>query len=184
MKTYSSVSFLKQSSDETLVELYQQNANPQIIGILFNRHYSTVKQICLRYLKDESTSDDAAMDIFEQLVNQLKRHQIKSFKSWITCVARNFCLKSFRNKKYFQEIDKVAEVLTESPSDHSNNEEKIIALDQAIRKLKPQQQQCIELFFFQKLSYREISNLVKCDIKKVKSHIQNGKLRLKTILAA
>lgn len=53
------------------------------------------------------------------------------------------------------------------------------ALEIAIEELKEEQRACIKLFYIERKSYHEISRLLKKDVKKVKSAIQNGKRNLK-----
>lgn len=180
MKT---VCLLENQSDEALIQFYQKTENIEVLGILFQRYSQEIKKLCLKYLKEEASSEDALMDIFELLADKLKTNQVKSFKSWIFCVTRNFCFKRYRNKTYFQPVESISECLCSE--DETPGQLPIQALGQAINRLKFQQRICIELFYFQKLSYAEIAEQVKIDIKKVKSHIQNGKLQLrKMILAA
>ena len=52
-------------------------------------------------------------------------------------------------------------------------------LKACMEKLKKEQKTCIELFYYKKLCYKEISEKVKMPMMKVKSHIQNGKRNLK-----
>ena len=52
----------------------------------------------------------------------------------------------------------------------------------AVNLLSEDQKICIQLFYYDKLSYQEISNQTGLDLNMVKSHIQNGKKRLKTIM--
>ncbi len=52
-------------------------------------------------------------------------------------------------------------------------------LKECLEKLRDHQRACIELFYFKELCYREISDNLSIDIKKVKSYIQNGKRNLK-----
>ncbi|MEM6380209.1 MAG: sigma-70 family RNA polymerase sigma factor [Bacteroidota bacterium] len=180
MKT---ICLLENQSDEALIQFYQKTEDLEVLGILFQRYSQEIKKLCLKYLKEEASSEDALMDIFELLADKLKTNQVNSFKSWIFCVTRNFCFKRFRNKTYFQPVDCISESLCSE--DEVPRQLPIQALGQAINRLKVQQRICIELFYFQKLSYAEIAEQVKFDIKKVKSHIQNGKLQLrKMILAA
>ena len=49
-------------------------------------------------------------------------------------------------------------------------------------KLKSEQKQCIELFYYQKLCYQEIAEQLKMEENKVKSFLQNGKRNLKICL--
>lgn len=179
MKT---VSLLESQSDEALIQFYQKSEDLEVLGILFQRYAHEIKKLCLKYLKEEASSEDALMDIFELLAEKLKTNQVKTFKSWIFCVTRNFCFKRFRSKTYFQPVDSIGDCLCEEQE--PPRQLPIQALGQAINQLKFQQRICIELFYFQKLSYAEIAEQVKYDIKKVKSHIQNGKLQLKKMILA
>ena len=57
-----------------------------------------------------------------------------------------------------------------------------VDFDRLLSQLNQAQKQCIELFYFEKKSYKEIAELNGFDLKQVKSHIQNGKKRLKKII--
>jgi RNA polymerase sigma-70 factor (ECF subfamily) len=61
-----------------------------------------------------------------------------------------------------------------------------LSLEQALRecidKLKDEQKECIELFYYRKMCYREISGILGMEDKKVKSFLQNGKRNLKICL--
>ena len=52
----------------------------------------------------------------------------------------------------------------------------------AVDTLVGDQKTCIQLFYYNKLSYQEISSQTGLELNMVKSHIQNGKKRLKNIL--
>jgi RNA polymerase sigma-70 factor (ECF subfamily) len=52
----------------------------------------------------------------------------------------------------------------------------------ALKQLSPEQQQCISMFYLEKKSYVEISDLTGFTLMQVKSNIQNGKRNLKLIL--
>ena len=56
------------------------------------------------------------------------------------------------------------------------------ALKECIAKLKKEQKECIELFYFKEKSYQEIALSLRMDEKKVKSYLQNGKRNLKICL--
>jgi RNA polymerase sigma-70 factor (ECF subfamily) len=55
-------------------------------------------------------------------------------------------------------------------------------LTAALEQLKQEQKICIELFYLQKLSYKEIEEKTGYNFQQVKSYIQNGKRNLKIIL--
>ena len=58
-------------------------------------------------------------------------------------------------------------------------EDQLNTLEEEIETLKDEQKSCIKLFYLEQKSYQEISDILKMDIKKVKSSIQNGKRNLK-----
>jgi RNA polymerase sigma-70 factor (ECF subfamily) len=176
---------LNQRSDEELVNYFQNHQSKEVLAILFQRHQNFIYQTCLRYLHDQAASEDALMDIFVQLDQKLSRYQIKEFKSWLFFVSRNHCYKICRNKQHLQPIDGMQEMIADhSGTDYDPESPTPIQLHKAINRLKEQQRTCIELFFFQGYSYAEIAEQVKIDIKRVKSHIQNGKLRLRKLITA
>ena len=55
-------------------------------------------------------------------------------------------------------------------------------LEKAIARLKPDQRNSIELFYLKNMSYDIIAKETKQSLKQIKSHIQNGKRKLKIIL--
>jgi len=66
---------------------------------------------------------------------------------------------------------------------HLNNESVLDrdmeALKKCIGELKSEQKECITLFYLEEKCYQEIAEELNFDLKKVKSHIQNGKRNLK-----
>ena len=51
-------------------------------------------------------------------------------------------------------------------------------LQEALDSLKPQQRECIQLFYLKEKSYKKVVEVTGYDINKVKSYIQNGKRNL------
>jgi RNA polymerase sigma-70 factor (ECF subfamily) len=62
------------------------------------------------------------------------------------------------------------------------NEERIELLHLALAQLKPEQQQCVRMFYIDDRSYQHISDQTGFEVKKVKSYIQNGKRNLQLIM--
>jgi DNA-directed RNA polymerase specialized sigma24 family protein len=55
-------------------------------------------------------------------------------------------------------------------------------LEEGIKTLNHEQQECISLFYLQDKSYVEVAEITGYDLNKVKSYIQNGKRNLKIYL--
>lgn len=171
-----------QLSDEDLVLHFQDGGANEIIGEIYKRYGHLVMGTCMKYLKNANDAEDMTMSIFERLPDKLKDHTIERFKSWLYMVTKNECLMLLRKKgRVTTEITKELE----AQEDLHLVEEKEIQytlLEAAIQELKEEQRSCIELFYLEKRSYQEITSMLKLDVKKVKSAIQNGKRNLKLIL--
>ena len=171
-----------QLSDEDLVLHFQDGGATEIIGEIYKRYGHLVMGTCMKYLKNANDAEDMTMSIFERLPEKLKDHTIERFKSWLYMVTKNECLMLLRKKgRVTTEITKELE----AQEDLHLVEEKEIQytlLEAAIQELKEEQRSCIELFYLEKRSYQEITSMLKLDVKKVKSAIQNGKRNLKLIL--
>ncbi len=176
-----------QKSDEELVKLYQQEGDLEVLGNLYQRYTGLVFGVCLKYLKNEADSQDAVMQIFEKLIESLKKHEVSNFKSWLHVLTKNHCLMWLRSQKNrhmndIQEInlDNNVEFRYELHPNHSNDLEKDLnKLRIAINELPEGQKQCIEQFYLDQKCYKDIVEATGFDLKKVKSYIQNGRRNLK-----
>lgn len=184
-----SIKQIKELSDADLLEEYKGNNNKNALGVLFERYTHLVYAISMKYLKNEEDSRDAAMQIFEKLFDDIKKHEVANFKGWLGMVTRNHCLMQLRSakgrvhrdSKEFEDIDGGV-VQLEVPlhlNDEESKEDQLIRLEYCITQLKDEQKECIELFYIQQKCYQEITESTNYDLKKVKSYIQNGKRNLK-----
>ncbi|HKK66862.1 MAG TPA: sigma factor-like helix-turn-helix DNA-binding protein, partial [Bacteroidales bacterium] len=63
--------------------------------------------------------------------------------------------------------------------DKKQAEQEAELLKEALSELKPEQKECVELFYYQDKSYVEIVSITGHSLKKVKSYLQNGKRNLR-----
>lgn len=183
---------LNSLSDEELIANYKNDPDPKIIGELFDRYTHLAFGVCMKHLKDVDDSKDAVMQIFEDLQDKLLTFDIASFKSWLFTVSRNHCLmilrKSSSHQKHHQLIYEKSRrnIMELNVQNHlfegNEKEEKISLVKKGIELLKEEQRKCIELLYLQQKSYREVAELTGYDMKKVKSHIQNGKRNLRIFM--
>ncbi|MEO6916255.1 MAG: sigma-70 family RNA polymerase sigma factor, partial [Chitinophagaceae bacterium] len=85
--------------DQALLEKYREGLNLELLGALYGRYMDLVYGICLNYLSDPERSQDAVMNIFEELVAKLHRYEVVHFKSWLFTLAKNHCLMLLRSRK-------------------------------------------------------------------------------------
>jgi len=173
-------------SDEELVRLFREKQDLELLGVLYKRYMYLVYGVCMKYLKNREDSQDAVMQIFELLVKDIPRFEIRNFKGWLYTVCRNYCLmqlrKNSKEKNRHPEISAV--VFMESttvmhPIEEEPNEDLQERLKLCLEQLKEEQRQCVELFYYRQQCYKEIATVLNIGEDKVKSYIQNGKRNLK-----
>ncbi|MDX2173597.1 MAG: sigma-70 family RNA polymerase sigma factor [Bacteroidota bacterium] len=172
-------------TDNDLINNYLQNNDNSFVGILYERYGHLVLGLSIKYLKNKDEAQDAVIQIFTNLLNDLKKHKIQYFKSWLYVYSKNFCLMELRKrqsmlKKELELKENVHLVMDFSNPDHLNEKEAQIAImEQAIQQLNSEQKTCIELFYLKNKSYVEIEEITGFTNNEVKSYIQNGKRNLK-----
>ncbi|MCG9879749.1 MAG: sigma-70 family RNA polymerase sigma factor [Bacteroidia bacterium] len=184
---------LKDKSDEELLNSFKAEGNSQALGELFKRYSLMCFSVAHKYLKNEALAEDACMQIFEQLLLTLHKHEVNNFRSWLYTTTKNYCLMQLRKPQLMQ-------LLEHEPDDYENEfmenaafvhpineipdlEEKLQSLEKAILGLNPKQQTCIRLFYLERLSYEDICKQTGFNFNEVKSAIQNAKRNLKMSLA-
>jgi len=175
-------------SDIELIALYKKKGDKQVVGELYKRYTKFAFSICIKYLKDQEVSKDAVMQVFEKLFDDLMKHQILNFKSWLHSVLRNHCLHIIRDNAY--KLTKEKEVLNSFDNLVENQfllyqegddgfEERVENLEMELCNLSHEQRTCIELFYLKDKCYQEVAEITGFTMNQVKSHIQNGKRNLK-----
>lgn len=118
----------------------------------------------------------------------------QKFSSWIFRIARNEMIDWFRKKKGKQtkSLDAVSdsdkpENLEEIKSEsdllqEAINQEQLDKLSSAIQKLPKRMQQCIQMFYREDYSYKEIATALRISEETVKSQLYQGRKRLKELL--
>lgn len=160
------------------------------MGTLYSRYMHLVYGVCLKYFQDRERSRDLVMHIFEKLVVEVPRHEIRNFRSWLYVLTKNTCLMEIRKEKSRSEKETIFFIEQEN---FMESEDKLHPVDEdpekwtdalrdCISRLKEEQKVCIELFYYKEKCYREISGILGLDEKKVKSYLQNGKRNLKICL--
>lgn len=180
---------ISQRSDEDLLREYTQQEDIRIAAELYLRYKGLIYGVCLKYLKNHDDAKDASMEVFEELLRKLSRHEIRNFKSWLYSLTRNHCLMQLRSAQKHVKTElteKDEPIVVEFPTELHPVEEREVTyqqLESAMEDLDERQAQCLRLFYLEEKSYQEVAGQTGFDLNKVKSYIQNGKRNLKNKLS-
>lgn len=174
-------------SDQELLERFNQDRNNEWLGILLQRYTLLLLGVCMKYLKNEEEAKDSVQQIFLKVIQELHKYRVEYFKSWLYMVAKNHCLMKLRDRqgKIPGEIN---DRLMATPDEDEQkelikeNEYTLDLMESSLDELNNEQRQCVTLFYLEKKSYQDISELTGYTMMQVKSHIQNGKRNLRILI--
>jgi RNA polymerase sigma factor (sigma-70 family) len=172
------------------IATYRATGDLAVLGELYEQHMDLVYAVCFNYLRDEEEAKDAVMNLFEQLVTDLRKHEVQQFGPWLHSVARNYCLMLLRKNQAHPKAalvtgtgadldDEPTMRLPADDTDTSDLEEDLTTMEACLKTLPPEQQTCLTLFYLERKTYTEVADLTGYDLKRVKSYLQNGRRNLK-----
>jgi RNA polymerase sigma-70 factor (ECF subfamily) len=182
------VAFLRNNNgssdaDTELVALYKGSGDLQVLAELYQRYMDLVYGVCLKYFKDSERSKDGVMQIFEELVEKLKKHEVENFKSWLYQLAKNYCLMQLRTPKNLKTVEIPESLMQNDENVHLNGvlekEENLQRLEYCLTTLADDQRRAVRLFYLDGKCYNEIVELMGCEWNQVRSFIQNGRRNLR-----
>jgi RNA polymerase sigma factor (sigma-70 family) len=185
---FRALSFLKNIShtrltDKELVEQYKSSGDLKVLGDLYQRYMELVYGVCMKYLQDSEKAKDSVMQIFEELVLKLKKHEVENFKSWLYQLAKNHCLMQLRTPRNLKTVEIPDSLMQSEENVHLNGvfekEESFKKLEYCLGTLTEEQRNVVKLFYLDGKCYNEIVELSGMEWNQVRSFIQNGRRNLK-----
>lgn len=173
----------KDQDDAALLAQYKRTGSLEVLGVLYNRYMHLVYGVCLNYFKEEEASKDAVMQIFEELIQKLKVHEVQNFKSWLHVLTRNHCLMAIRKLSKNNTVS-IDDVFVENADFvhldiEDTKETQLTVMEKCMETLPEEQKVSVDLFYLQEKCYKEVAEITGYELVKVKSYIQNGKRNLK-----
>lgn len=171
-------------NERELLTQYRTTGSLDVLGKLYAPYMSLLYGVCYKYLQDAERSQDAVMQIFEELIPKLRSHNIDNFKSWLHVYSKNYCLMELRKDKRRPNVD-IEDNLWESERKMSDADEErweerdFEKLESCMQTLNREQEECVRMFYLEQKCYKDIADQIGVDLNKVKSAIQNGKRNLK-----
>ena len=149
------------------------------------------------YLVRMLGSRDDAEDLFQETFLRVLRHaprfeEGRRFRPWVYAIASNLIKNTYRWRGHRrgtlaldQELDEDGPSLSASlaglspaPSAASEDEERAALVREAVEALPPKGRAALVLFYYQGLSYEEVSAALEIPLGTVKSRIHNAMKRL------
>ena len=151
---------------------------------LIDEYYDGLALYLNTYFRDLGKAEEASEDVFVKLVTKKPRFRSRSsFKTWLYAIGRNISLDRLRkaSSKTEIQIDEAFEI----PSDIEVETEYLkternIALHKAMKELPPEYRQSLWLMYFEDLSVKEISEIMKKSVSSVEHLLRRAREALKS----
>ncbi|UKT64957.1 RNA polymerase sigma factor [Pedobacter mucosus] len=168
--------------------------NEQAFNELFERHWSRVYMVSLRYVKDEAMAMEITHDVFMNIWNKRDTLTISCFRNYVLAAASYHGIKKIRQKKsislkYIERYQHDGEsVLNEQVSNNNEGHEKMLMeeLDaKVLNSLAELPKRCREIYLLsrkEELSISEIAEKLNISKRTVENQITIALKHLKALL--
>lgn len=164
------------------LQAYKLTGNMDILAELYSPCMDNVYGVCMKYLENAEDAQDAVINIFEELIEKVKKYEIENFPGWLYQLSRNHCLMKLRKEKTRPRVVELP-VMHFAEESHLDavleKENKLTLLEGCLQQLNEEQRQAVSLFYLQDNCYKEIEEKTGLEANKVRSFIQNGRRNLK-----
>ena len=160
------------------------------------RYQKPVQNFLRRYLRDQNRMEDLTQEVFIRVYKSRERYEPRAkFRTWLFTIATRLALNEIRairrRRRVFSEIPDEPEIDSPSPfrtaedyretnpGEQTEKKELEGLLDRLIEELPPNQKAAILLSRMEKLSYKEIAEVLDLSVMAVKSLLMRGREALR-----
>lgn len=175
------------AQEEKLILAAQKD--PKAFAPLYDKYYVQIFRFILKRVGNEEDAADVTSQVFVKAITYLPKYQFRGvpFTSWLHMVARNELNLLFRSKKYSRTVDVKTEYLHQLMEEVEEIEDNglLQIMINAIRQLKIEEIELLEMRYFEKRPFKEVSEILGISeanakvkmhriIKKLKELCDNG----------
>lgn len=149
------------------------------------RFYSDmIYGVAMRYVRNTTDADDVYSEVFLRYFKRVRTFECEEHrKAWLLRVTIN-CAKDFlANRSFHEDIDDdVFGSVTLTGTSEASIED-ILAVREAMKQLREDYREVIELYYYNGLKVSEIAQMLQKPVDTVKSHLRRGREKLKELLS-
>ena len=177
-------------TDEQLARAFTESGVEAYFDELFERYHVLIYGYCLHLTRQRERSKDLTLVTFDKARREMSGAAPEQFRHWLFTLCANACKRSLRDTQREERAARAWERLESLNARTVDNEafpEERYArerrrdrlLREGLQTLSAEQRRCLELFVYERKSYREIADITGYSRREVSNYLQNGRLRLK-----
>ena len=167
-------------TDEEFITKIQQG-QLDLFGVIIDRYKDKMERYSRKFLLNQDDINDIVQDIFVKTYTNIQSFDIKrKFSSWIYRIAHNHLINYLRKKRIILPLFDLDTFLPYSVKDEEIDNIEIKELvNKCLDKLSIKYREPLVLYYFQELSYKEISDILKIPVSTVGIRIKRAKQNMK-----
>ncbi|MEO5928805.1 MAG: sigma-70 family RNA polymerase sigma factor [Candidatus Kapaibacterium sp.] len=147
------------------------------VGVLYDRYSGAIYRMIYRVVHSDEIAEDVLQETFTKIWTEFSSYDTSKGKlfTWMARIGRNLALdkiksKDHRNALKNQEIDSVVPLIDSELNSVYNADR--IGLAEIVRSLKPEQEELVELIYFQGYTQVEASDQLGIPLGTVKTRLR------------
>jgi RNA polymerase sigma-70 factor, ECF subfamily len=179
-------------SDEALVKAVQ-NGQSEVFGELITRYEDKLRRYGTRFLPRPEAVTDCVQDTFIKAYTNIQSFDIKQrFSPWIYRIAHNTFVNELRRNErhHFPFLGLEADTFfamtpsNETADSEALTRERVEEMKHLLHNLTPKYREIVILYYFEELSYEEISAVLRIPITTVGVRLNRSRFQLKKLYQA
>ena len=157
--------------------------NPAAFSQLIFLYKKRIVAVGRRFFYDQNNIDDFLQEVFIKIYENLDKFQGNSrFSTWITRIAYNtainFKIRTKKSENLCEETQSNLVSNYETPEETQLKKLTKEAINNAVKQLPENYKKCIELYFYNNMTYEEIAETTDIPLNTVKTYIFRAKKEL------
>jgi RNA polymerase sigma-70 factor, ECF subfamily len=168
----------RQLIEQMLILRCQMGDNEAFVELI-DQYGGALRYFINRLLDNDEITEDIYQDTWLAVMKKIcGLRETDYFAGWLYHIARNKVYHHLRRKKLIRELNE--SIVTENHEDDGEfSVEDAAKVHKALEKLHPEHKEVLMLRFLEKMSYEQMTQVIKCNIGTVKSRIYYAKKALK-----
>lgn len=167
---------LNNISEDELISLLRQREQ-SVVGVLYDRYSGALYRMIYRVVHSDEIAEDVLQETFTKIWTEFASYDTSKGKlfTWMARIGRNLALdkiksRDHRNALKNQEIDSVVPLIDSELNSVYNADR--IGLAEIVRSLRPEQEELVELIYFQGYTQAEASDQLGIPLGTVKTRLR------------
>jgi RNA polymerase sigma factor (sigma-70 family) len=156
------------------------DSKEETVEWLMNEFGRKVVRLAFTYLKQEQLAEDVAQEVFMKCYQKLDtfRHE-SSYQTWLYAITVNLCKDRLRSWSFrniiFNDIFSTKSINHRTPESSLMENEAKSELSQSVLELPVKYREIIILYYYEELTYQQISELLGISSQTIKSRLHRGR---------